>query len=127
MSAEKYINAAKELIKKIEESQLDVIHKVADLVSNAIINEKLVFIFGAGHSSILSIECFARAGGLGNMQPMLDAGLDYGSGARRQSGFERLPGYAKCMVNDYGIGEGDLVIIISNSGRNPVPDRKSVV
>jgi len=121
MSAERYINAAKDLITKIEESQLDVIHQVAELVSNAIINEKLVFIFGAGHSNILAIECFSRAGGLGNVQPMLDAGLDYGSGSQRQSGFERLPGYAKCMVNDYGIGEGDLVIIISNSGRNPVP------
>ena len=121
MSAEEYINAAKGLIKKIEETQLEVIHQVADLVTQAIIQEKLVFIFGAGHSSLLSIECFSRAGGLGNMQPMLDAGLDYFSGSRRQSGFERLPGYAKCMVNDYGIGEGDVVIIISNSGRNPVP------
>jgi len=121
MSAEKYIQAAKNLIEKIENSQMDAIHQVADLVSEAIINEKLVFIFGAGHSSILCVETFARAGGLANMQPMLDAGLDYGSGAQRQSGFERLPGYAKCMVHDYGISKGDLVIIISNSGRNPVP------
>ncbi|HUV28937.1 MAG TPA: SIS domain-containing protein [Anaerolineales bacterium] len=121
MSAEKYIGAVENLIEKIKNNQLDNIHQVAKLVSEAIINEKLVFIFGAGHSSILSIECFARAGGLANMQPMLDAGLDYGSGAQRQSGFERLPGYAKCMVNDYGISAGDLVIIISNSGRNPVP------
>ena len=121
MSAKKYIQEAKELIEKIEKNQLDAIHKVAKLVTEAIINERLVFIFGAGHSNILCIETFARAGGLANMQPMLDAGLDYGSGAQRQSGFERLPGYAKCMVHDYGIKEGDLVIIISNSGRNPAP------
>lgn len=121
MSAEEYIKAAKDLVNKIEATQLEVIHKVAELVSKAIIQERLVFIFGAGHSSLLSIECFARAGGLGNMQPMLDAGLDFISGAQRQSGFERLPGYARCMVNGYGIREGDIVIIISNSGRNPAP------
>lgn len=121
MSAEEYIKAAKKLIDKIETTQLEAIHKVAELVSQAIIQERLVFIFGAGHSSLLSIECFARAGGLGNMQPMLDAGLDFISGAQRQSGFERLPGYAKCMVNGYGIRDGDIVIIISNSGRNPAP------
>lgn len=121
MSAEKYIQAAKTLIDKIEESQMDAIHQVAALVSEAIINEKLVFLFGAGHSSILCIETFARAGGLANMQAMLDAGLYMISGVKRQGAFERLPGYAKCMVNDYGITKGDLVIIISNSGRNPVP------
>lgn len=121
MSAEKYIQAAKNLIEKIENSQMDAIRQVADLVTEAIINEKLVFIYGAGHSSILCIETFARAGGLANMQAMLDAGLYMISGAQRQGGFERLPGYASCMVNDYGISEGDLVIVISNSGRNPAP------
>jgi len=121
MSAQTYIDEAKKLIEKIEKTQMDKIHQVAELVSEAIIKEKLVYIFGAGHSSILCIECFARAGGLANMQPMLDAGLDYGSGAQRQSGFERLPGYAKCMVHDYNIQPGEVVIILSNSGRNPVP------
>jgi uncharacterized phosphosugar-binding protein len=114
MSAENYISEVKKLIDKIEKTQMASIHKVAKLVANAIMNDNLVFIFGAGHSNILAIECFARAGGLGNMQPMLDAGLDYGSGAHRQSGFERLPGYASCMVNDYDIQSGDIVIIISH-------------
>lgn len=121
MSAESYLDAVSELITEIKETQLDEIKEVANLVESAIINEKLVYLFGAGHSSILTIECFARAGGLLNMQPMLDAGLDFGDGASRQGGFERLPGYAKCMIPDYDIGEGDVVIIISNSGRNPAP------
>jgi uncharacterized phosphosugar-binding protein len=121
MSAELYLDAVSELITKIKETQLEEIKKVAKLVESAISNEKLVYLFGAGHSSLLTIECFARAGGLFNMQPMLDAGLDYGSGASRQSGFERLPGYAKCLFPDYNIKEGDVVIIISNSGRNPAP------
>jgi uncharacterized phosphosugar-binding protein len=121
MSAEKYLSEVKKLIEKIEENQMEAIHHIAKLISNAIMKDNLVFIFGAGHSNILAIETFSRAGGLGNIQPMLDAGLDYGSGSRRQSGFERLPGYAKCMVHDYDIKEGDVVIIISNSGRNPAP------
>ena len=121
MSAELYLDAALELIEKIKKTQLDSIKQVAKLVESAIINERLVYLFGAGHSNILTIECFARAGGLLNMQAMLDAGLDFGDGASRQGGFERLPGYAKCIIPDYDIGEGDIVIIISNSGRNPAP------
>jgi uncharacterized phosphosugar-binding protein len=121
MSAELYIAEVKKLIEKIETTQMDSIHKVADLISDAIINGNLVYIFGAGHSNILAIECFDRAGGLANMQPIFDSGLDYFSGSQRQSGFERLPGYAPIIVKDYDIKQGDVVIILSNSGRNPAP------
>lgn len=121
MSAENYLQAVMALISKIQETQLDAIKKVAELVSNAIIDERLIYLFGAGHSSLLTIECFARAGGLVNVQPMLDSGLDFLDGAKRQGAFERLPGYAKCMISDYDIKPDDLVIVISNSGRNPAP------
>jgi len=121
MSAESYISEVKELIRKIESTQMDSINRVAELIAKAIIQEKLVFIFGAGHSNILAIECFDRAGGLANIQPILDAGLDFYSGSGRQSGFERLPGYVQFVIRDYKIERGDVVIVISNSGRNPAP------
>lgn len=121
MSAKIYIENVKELINKIESTQMGKIEEIANLVAKAIIEEKLVYIFGAGHSNILSLECFDRAGGLFNMQPILDSGLDYFSGAGRQGGFERLPGYIYCIINDYDIEKDDLVFIISNSGRNPAP------
>ena len=101
MSAEVFISEVKKLIEKIEKTQMDAIHQVAGLISDAIIQDNLVYIFGAGHSNILAIECFDRAGGLVNMQPIFDSGLDYFSGAHRQGGFERLPGYVKCIVGDY--------------------------
>ncbi len=68
----KYIDAVKELIHKIETTPDGDIQKVAKLVSDATINERPVYLFGAGHSFILSIECFARAGGMGNIQAMID-------------------------------------------------------
>jgi len=83
--------------------------------------DRLVYVFGAGHSHLLAYEVFARAGGLAQMQPILDHGLDFGSGARRQGGFERLPGYARIVIQDYDIRPGDVMIVISNSGRNPAP------
>ena len=121
MSATAYIDEVKKLIEKIERTQLNSINKVAELVSEAIINEKLIYLFGAGHSNVIAIECFDRAGGLANMQPMFDAGLDFFSGSRRQSYFERLPGYIHGMIDEYDVQAGDLVIIVSNSGRNPAP------
>ena len=121
MSAETYLSEVKKLIAKIEATQMENIKKVAELVANAVIHERLVYVFGAGHSNILAIECFDRAGGLGNMQAMLDAGLDFSSGAGRQGGFERLPGYSPIIIKEYEIQAGDVIIIASNSGRNPAP------
>jgi uncharacterized phosphosugar-binding protein len=121
MSAETYLLEIKKLIDKIESTQMEKIKQVAELVTDAVIHERLVYIFGAGHSNILAIECFDRAGGLGNMQAILDAGLDFGSGAGRQGGFERLPGYAPIVIKEYEIQAGDVIIIASNSGRNPAP------
>jgi len=121
MSAEQYILEIKNLIEKVEETQLDNIRRAAELVADAIMRDRLVHIFGAGHSHFLAYECFDRAGGLLNMQAILDHGLDFGSGMRRQGGFERFPGYAKIVIRDYDIGPDDVMIVISNSGRNPAP------
>lgn len=121
MSAEIYIAEIKKLISKLENTQMEKIHQVADLATEAFVNNNLVYVFGAGHSNILAIEVFARAGGLFHMQAIFDKGLDLSAGARRQGAFERLPGYVSCIIQDYDIGPGDVVIIASNSGRNPAP------
>jgi uncharacterized phosphosugar-binding protein len=121
MSAEQYIAEIKKLIGGVEKTQLGNIRRAAEWVAETVMQDRLVYLFGAGHSCLLTLEVFARAGGIMHMQPILDAGLDFGSGAGRQGGFERLPGYAKIVIQDYDIQPDDLMIVISNSGRNPAP------
>ena len=121
MSAEKYIAEINKLIGRVEKTQLGNIQRAAELIADSIAHDRLVYLFGAGHSHLLANECFARAGGLINMQAMLDPGLGFIAGAERQGGFERLPGYAKIVIQDYDIRPGDVIIVISNSGRNPAP------
>jgi uncharacterized phosphosugar-binding protein len=121
MSAEQYIGEIKKLIGWVEKTQLGNIRRAAELVTESVMKDRLVYVFGAGHSCLLSLELFARAGGLLQMQPVLDAGLDFGSGAGRQGGFERLPGYAEIVIQEYDIQPDDVMIVISNSGRNPAP------
>lgn len=121
MSAEQYILEVKKRIERVEQTQMTNIRRAAELIADSVVKDRLVYLFGAGHSNLLACECFVRAGGLANVQAILDPGLDFGSGARRQSGFERLPGYAEIVIRDYDIGPGDVMIVISNSGRNPAP------
>jgi uncharacterized phosphosugar-binding protein len=121
MSAEKYLTEIKKLIEHVEKTQMDNIQRASALIADSIARDRLVYLFGAGHSHLLANECFARAGGLLNMQAMLDPGLGFIAGAERQGGFERLPGYSKIVIRDYDIRQGDVIIVISNSGRNPAP------
>jgi len=121
MSAERYIEEVKRLVDEVERTQMDSIKQAAEWITGSMIRGDLVYIFGAGHSHILCYEVFARAGDFPHWQPILDHGLDFGAGARRQGGFERLPGYAQYVIRDYDIGPDDVVIVISNSGRNPAP------
>ncbi len=121
MGAENYISEVKGLIKKLETTQMDTIRKVAALIGEETMKNEFVYVFGAGHSNILATEVFVRAGGLVNFHPIFDSGLDFGSGARRQSVFERMPGYIQCIMQDYQIKEKNVIIIISTSGINPAP------
>ena len=121
MSTERYVEKIRELIDKVERTQVENIKRAAEWITGSVARGDLVYIFGAGHSHILCYEVFARAGGFPHWQPILDHGLDFGAGARRQGGFERLPGYAQYVIRDYDIGPDDVVIVISNSGRNPAP------
>jgi uncharacterized phosphosugar-binding protein len=121
MGADKYIEGIEGLIAGVKGTQIDGIRQVAQWAAESIRKDRLVFVFGAGHSALLCQEMFARAGGLLQVQPILDPGLDFFAGARRQGGFERLTGYAKIVIQDYDIRPDDVVIVISNSGRNPAP------
>lgn len=121
MSAERYIEEVRKLVDKVEKTQLEKIKRAAEWLTDSIMQGRLIFVFGSGHSHLLCYEVFARAGGLAQWQPILDHGQDFGSGARRQGGFERLTGLAAIIIRDYDVQPGDVMVVISNSGRNPSP------
>ena len=70
---------------------------------------------------MIPIELFIRAGGLANVNAMLDPDTVTMSGAMRNSSIERLPGMADIVWDNYSIQSGDIILIVSNSGRNAVP------
>lgn len=120
-------------------SKFEYVEKVYELLDNAIIkNEenikilaekfaenimanKVIHTFGTGHSHMIGIELFARAGGLGNVNAILDPDCLTSFGAQRSGKIEKLEGLADIIFESYNISKGDIMIITSNSGRNPVP------
>ena len=110
-----------ELLKVAEEKNKDVIDLLAQKVAENIENDKVIHTFGTGHSHMLGIELFARAGGLGNVDAMLDPDTLTSFGAQRSGAMEKTPGVSDVIYDSYNIEKGDMMIITSNSGRNAVP------
>ncbi len=115
-----YITNLKAIIEKVEKDGGEKIFEAAQALSQALINGNKIYLFGTGHSHMLAEELFYRAGGLVNIQPILIDELMLHISASGSTEKEREEGIAKKIFYEYNIKENDVIIIISNSGRNGV-------
>lgn len=116
-----YVKLVKEMFDEIFLSQDKNIEKLIDLFISNIKEDKIIHLFGTGHSHMPGMELFVRAGGLANINAMLDLTSIQVVGARKSGALEKVVGLADEIYDSYDIREGDLMIISSNSGRNVVP------
>jgi len=106
------------MLENIKEREKHNILAVATLMANEIALDKLVHVYGTGGHSIMGAEeMFMRSGGLVHINPLLDQGMSLVFGVKM---IERVPGYAKLILDYYEIQEDDLLMIISIPGINAV-------
>lgn len=116
-----YFDSIGEILNQVLETQGEVMSKTAALLADAVINGKNIYIFGCSHASILAQELFYRTGGLAVINPIFAPGLNLDTRpVTMTSAVERLPGYAKVILDSTDIKSGDILIIHSVSGRNTV-------
>ena len=99
-------------------SQQHEAEQVVERMVKTIRDDGIIFAFGTGHSHMIPMEMFGRAGGLANVCAMLDETVLNGGGARRSSRMEKLPGLADVIWQSTPPGPQDMLFIVSNSGRN---------
>ncbi|MGI2329201.1 SIS domain-containing protein [Planococcus sp. YIM B11945] len=116
-----YFQQAKERIERVEKSESGHMLEAAKKVADAIGSGGIIQLFGCGHSHILTEEVFYRAGGLVPMKPIFVEPLMLHEGALTSSQLERKNQYAEGFLKDQDFREGDVVFVLSTSGRNPVP------
>ncbi len=122
MLAQEYLEKASAIIKKIEESQLDKIEEAAEVISQAIMDGHLLFAFGCSHSSLPVQDIFYRAGGLMLVNPIFGPGMSLEDFPPTfTSKMERLEGYGRLLLDRLPTKAGDVLILVSISGRNAVP------
>lgn len=62
MSSLAYLEQAQELIERIRTSQIEEINQAAEKFAQTVRDDKIIYVFGTGHSHMIGIEMFARAG-----------------------------------------------------------------
>src|SRR5688572_11358263 len=106
------------MLRQVEETQADSIHTAGQLVADCLARDGIIHMFGTGHSHILAEELFFRAGGLSAVNPIFDSGLMLHESALTSTDLERLEGYTAIVFSRYTFSPNDIIIIVSNSGRN---------
>lgn len=96
------------------------IQTAAQWIADCVQSEGWIYTSGTGHSHMMAEEIFYRAGGFARVRPILDPPLMLHEDASGSTEVERKEGYADKLFEGYVLGEKDVFLISSNSGRNPV-------
>lgn len=112
MSGTRYFDRIAEILDVIRQKDLAEITKAARLVADTVEKGGIVQAFGCGHSRAGAMEISRRAGGLVPVKL-----LDEPSEGR----YEKVQGVGTLYMSECDVRPGDLFVIISNSGVNPMP------
>ena len=114
--AASYYARANELLARAWTANAPVIAQLAPIVGASIAKGGVVHTFGSGHSELISREIIGRAGGLVCITGIIDPTAGF---------IENLVGYGTKLVErydrQYQLLPGEVVIVISNSGKNSSP------
>ena len=117
-----YLSMLISLSEKVRDSQAEKIEESADIIVDAIQNDKMVFFWGpGGHSSIFAEDVLYREGELACINPIIDTNISLSHGALKEINyFERIPEIAEAIIKTNRVSAGDVVVIGSAYGVNPV-------
>ncbi|GAA3869209.1 SIS domain-containing protein [Streptomyces sedi] len=121
--AHQFFDAAIELLCQVRDQEAGHIAEAATLIADTVSGGGKVFASGAGHSALPAQDLVYRAGGLALVNLLAipgTTGVDV-SPATLGSALERVSGLAPATLDNSPAAPGDLLIVISLSGRNTLP------
>jgi uncharacterized phosphosugar-binding protein len=114
-----YVEAAFANIRRVTEEQGDNIRTAGALMADAVEADRLISVYGGGgHTTLVMGEMFFRAGGLSNINPIMETGLSVFNQALKYLELERCVNYGASIVKYYDLKKDDLLIIFHNIGIN---------
>ena len=116
-----YLNRITGLLAQRESDETEAMARASDAVADVICRDGIVHVFGCGHSHLPALDTFYRAGGLACVSPVLDEDLMLHDGAAKSSRMEKMSGIAAEAFRRHGVESGDIMVVISASGKNAAP------
>jgi uncharacterized phosphosugar-binding protein len=125
--ATRFLDAATGLLSRLRETQSEALAAASALCADAIAAERLVHLFGSGHSRIPVEEMFPRYGSFPGFNPIVELSMTFhtqvvGANGQRQAMFiERVEGLAETILANFNLEPPDVFIVFSVGGVSAVP------
>lgn len=126
MLAKQWLNNTRDIMKQIEETQMENIRKAAEVMADTIEAGRWVHTFGCGHATIPVEEMYPRIGGFVGFHPMIELPLTFFTRITGEMGvhqfvfLERVEGYGVEIMKGYNFDKRDTMWIFSHTGINNV-------
>lgn len=111
MSCDLYFEAIDKVVNDIKSTQRENISAAAQIIADSIMKGGILQAFGSGHSYAAAIEVCGRAGGLIPSKAIEEPSRGM---------YETVEGTGAKLMETSDLRENDCLILISNSGRNPL-------
>lgn len=121
--AGRFLDAAIGLLERVRDEEAANIAAAGAAIADTVAAGGRLFAFGAGHSSLAAQDVVYRAGGLAVMNLLAvpgAVGVDV-MPATLGSALERVDGLAAAVLDSSPARAGDVLIVVSLSGRNALP------
>ena len=126
MLAKQWLNNARDVMSRIEETQLDKIQEAAKVMADTIEAGRWVHTFGCGHATIPVEEMYPRIGGFVGFHPIVELPLTFFTRITGEMGvhqfvfLERVEGYGVEIMKGYNFDARDTMWLFSHTGINNV-------
>jgi uncharacterized phosphosugar-binding protein len=124
---DQYIEAAQAVVARVAATQREAIEVAAQRCAAAIAADRLVHLFGSGHSRMAVEEIWPRYGSFPGFHPIVELSMTFhnqviGANGQRQAMYiENVPGLAQSILRNFALDPADVMMVFSTSGASVVP------
>jgi uncharacterized phosphosugar-binding protein len=126
MLAKEWLDNTRDIMTRIEETQLDSIRKAAEVMADSIEGKHWVHTFGCGHATLPIEEMYPRIGSFVGFHPIVEMPLTFFTHITGEMGIhqflflERVEGYGVEIMKAYNFNKKDVMWLFSHTGINNV-------
>ncbi len=126
MLAKQWLTNARNVMSKIEDTQMENIQSAAKVMADTIECGRWVHTFGCGHATLPIEEMYPRIGGFVGFHPLIELPLTFFTRITGEMGvhqfvfLERVEGYGVEIMKGYNFDTRDTMWLFSHSGINNV-------